>query len=72
MKVAVDLKAMSIPEKMELLQAVWDDLLQSEADLKSPDWHGDVLREREERVRTGQETFIDWEVAKAQLKRELK
>jgi hypothetical protein len=72
MKVAVDLKAMSVPEKMELLQAVWDDLSESEAELQSPGWHGDVLREREERVQSGQEQFIDWEVAKAQLKRELK
>jgi hypothetical protein len=72
MKVAVDLKAMSVPEKMELLQAVWDDLLQAESELQSPDWHGEVLRERDERVNSGQEKFIDWEDAKAELKRELK
>ena len=72
MKVAVDLKAMSIPEKVELLQAVWEDLLQSESELQSPDWHGDVLRERDERVNSGREKFVDWEEVKAQLRRELK
>jgi len=36
-----------------------------------PAWHADVLRERQEAVKSGKETFIDWEQAKKQLRKRL-
>ena len=69
MKVAVDLKAMSVPEKMELIQAVWDDLLNSGSEPESPNWRGELLRRREERVKNGRESFVDWESAKAEMRK---
>ena len=44
----------------------------TEFHFNSPEWHWDVLRERQEAVKSGRETFIDWEVAKAQLRARLK
>jgi hypothetical protein len=43
----------------------------SETDIQSPSWHKQVLEEREERIRSGQETFIDWEKAKRELRAHL-
>jgi hypothetical protein len=36
-----------------------------------PAWHGDVLRDREENIKTGRESFMDWEAAKKQLRERL-
>jgi hypothetical protein len=38
----------------------------------SPTWHGEILAERERLISTGQETYIDWEKAKQQLRAELR
>lgn len=70
MKVAIDLKAMTVAEKLELMEAIWADLDKEE--IPSPAWHGDVLREREERLRRGEEKPIAWETAKRELLRDLK
>ena len=44
----------------------------NEQQLESPAWHEQALKERDERVRSGQETFVDWESAKQQLRDRLK
>lgn len=36
--------------------------------LESPAWHEDVLRDREAKIKSGKETFMDWEIAKKQLR----
>jgi len=51
---------------------LWADLSRDEAQFESPAWHGDVLRERVEAVKSGKETFMDWETAKKQLREKLK
>ena len=30
----------------------------------SPDWHGEILNEREKAVADGKDRFVDWETAK--------
>ncbi len=39
----------------------------NDAQLESPAWHEDVLRDREAKIRSGTETFMDWETVKKQL-----
>ncbi len=69
MSATVDLEQMSTPDKLRLMEALWSDL--SRDNLASPDWHGEVLAERERLTASGEETFIDWEEAKRQLRKEL-
>jgi Putative addiction module component len=42
-----------------------------ESQIKSPEWHGNVLRERAEAVKSGKEIFPDWETVKKQLRKKL-
>ena len=51
------------------MEAIWADLSKAEADVESPPWHGDVLRETEARVAAGQERIADWETAKLELRK---
>jgi hypothetical protein len=50
---------------MELL---WAELSRDEAELESPPWHADALRETAEHRARGEETLLDWEQAKEKLR----
>ena len=54
------------------MEELWADLSRNEPEFQSPTWHEDYLREREQAVRSGKETFIDWDEAKKQLRDKLK
>ncbi|HET6892680.1 MAG TPA: addiction module protein [Pyrinomonadaceae bacterium] len=59
---------MTTEEKLQAMEALWVDLTANENEFESPAWHAQVLQEREERIKAGQESFIDWEIAKEQLR----
>jgi hypothetical protein len=56
-------------EKLKLMEALWADLSRDGAELESPAWHADALRESAERVACGEEKILSWEQAKAKLRR---
>ena len=62
---------MSVPEKIRLMEDLWRDLSRNEGDVVSPEWHGAVLAERERKLANGEETLMDWETAKCQLRTKL-
>ena len=68
----IDLKKLSTPEKFRLMDALWQDLMYNNAEIASPAWHGDILRERERMIATGDEAYVDWKTAKQKLGKELK
>jgi len=72
MAVTLPIGRMSREDKLRAMEALWADLSRNEREIESPVWHEQVLREREQRVRSGQESFIDWETAKQQLRDRLK
>jgi len=72
MDITLPLDQMTLAEKLRVMEDLWADLSRNEQQLESPPWHGQVLTDRDERVRSGQETFINWEAAKQQLRDRLK
>ena len=68
MPIELDLGKMTVTQKLQMLEAIWDDLSQSPTDVPSPDWHGDILAKRIEAVEEEQSTFQDWEEAKKELR----
>jgi len=69
---AIDLHEMTTPDKLRLMEALWQDLSTNESEVASPEWHGDVLAERDRLIASGEESFIDWDIAKRQLREELR
>ena len=67
----IDLRQMSLPDKLRLMEELWHDLSKNERDLASPEWHGAVLAERERKLAKGEDTLLDWETAKRQLRAKL-
>ena len=69
MNVTLPLDRMTTAEKLSAMEALWQDLSRNADQFESPAWHGEILREREKRVEEGQETYVDWESAKAELRK---
>ena len=66
------LNEMSLEEKLQAMEALWDDLSREPDRIESPSWHEDVLKETERRVESGEATFSDWENAKISVRDRLK
>jgi hypothetical protein len=69
MKLPLD--TMTVEEKLQAMEELWDDLCHTPDDIPSPAWHGEVLREREEAVARGDEVPEDWESAKRSMRRSI-
>jgi hypothetical protein len=67
----LDLQTMSTAQKLQLMEEIWEDLSAKQPDVASPAWHADILAERDRLIDSGEESFIDWEIAKKQLRAEL-
>lgn len=69
MQAVPDLRCMTVPEKLRMMESLWDDLCRSEEAIPVPDWHKAVLDDRERQVAEGQATFVDWEEARQRIAR---
>jgi len=67
MQVTLPLEKMSIEEKIQTMESLWDDLCKKADRLSSPAWHKDILQEREEMIKNGDDEFVDWEQAKKDI-----
>ena len=65
---AIEIQQLPRQEKLKLMEMLWVELSRDEAELESPPWHADALRETAERRARGEETLLDWELAKEKLR----
>ena len=68
MSVHLPLKDMTLQEKLEAMEALWQDLAGGAEPVESPDWHKETLDGRRQRVAEGQAHFADWETAKSAVR----
>jgi len=68
----LNLKEMTTEEKLQAMEMLWDDLCHNIPESLSPQWHADVLKEREGRIKEGKEGFRDWDEAKVRIRESLK
>ena len=65
---ALPLDKMSVAEKIQAMESLWDDLCSKADAVTSPAWHEDVLKERDAMKQRGEEGFEDWDAAKRNIK----
>lgn len=53
-----EIKKMSIAERLQIMEALWDSLLDEESEMESPGWHEDILEERKRKIKEGKAEFI--------------
>jgi hypothetical protein len=69
MPVTLPLSDLTVSEKLQLMEALWEDLSRNADALKSPEWHRDVLEDREQRIASGEARFSDWDKAKDDIRK---
>jgi predicted nucleotidyltransferase len=68
-RVDLPLSELSLAQKLDLMEAIWDDLTKHEKILESPYWHEPILKDREEALSAGKATVSNWEEAKDRIRR---
>ena len=66
MSTVLDIDQMTLEEKLRAMEALWDDLCRKDA-VPVPQWHKDILDERERQVEEGKAEFSDWDIAKRRI-----
>lgn len=72
MSTILPLDKMTIEQKMQALEELTIDLHRNEALIPVPDWHLEILREREQLVKEGQAEFVDLEIFKKLVDEDIK
>jgi putative addiction module component (TIGR02574 family) len=65
---ALEIKKMSRIERLQAIEALWDSLIDEDSEIKSPEWHRDVLEERKRKIESGKAEFISLEKLRASRK----
>ncbi|MGQ0522601.1 MAG: addiction module protein [Betaproteobacteria bacterium] len=62
------LDKMSVEEKIQAMESLWEDLCGRAGGVASPAWHEDVLAERDAAHKRGEDAFQDWDQAKSNIR----
>lgn len=65
---ALDIKKMSVIERLQTMEAIWDSLLHEDADIDSPEWHHNILDERKRSIENGNAKFMSLDELKSMPK----
>jgi len=69
MSITLQIEKMTRDEKLQAMEALWDDLAKNGSDVISPEWHEAALKETEARYLAGQEGVSEWDDAKKELRK---
>ncbi len=62
-----EIRQLSLHEKLQMMEALWEEIARKEEQVEIPQWHKDLLDERERLIQEGKAKFIDWETAKNEI-----
>ena len=65
---SLPLQKMSVSEKIEVIERVWESLRDEEGKFESPAWHGELLAARQTRHAEGKTAFSAWPEAKERIR----
>ena len=62
------IEEMTPGQRAELLEELWKVMSRRPEDIEVPDWHLQILEERERALAKGETEFVDWEDAKMYIR----
>ncbi len=71
MPITLPLQTMSVEEKIQVMESIWDDLCGTAGSTLTPDWHGSILTARKAAIAAGEDQILDWETAKKKISEDL-
>ena len=60
-----EISKMSILERLQTMEALWDSLTREPTGIKSPKWHEKTLSDRKEKIDSGNANFMSLEELKS-------
>jgi len=60
-----EISKMSVLERLQTMEALWDSLTREPSGIKSPKWHEEILSDRKEKIESGNANFISLEELKS-------
>ena len=67
MKQEIQLEKMTISEKLDTMEKLWESLRNEPEEIPSPQWHKTILEKRHKEVQKNPNKFTDFEEAKKAL-----
>ncbi len=64
-----EISEMSVLERLQTMEALWGSLINEADEIKSPEWHKNVLSDRKEKIEAGHGKFISLEEVKLKNKK---
>jgi len=64
---SLDIEQLSVPQRLDLITAIWDSITEEDESLPVPDWHREELERRV--ASRGSKPSLTWEEVKARLRR---
>ncbi|PIU84564.1 MAG: cysteine methyltransferase [Deltaproteobacteria bacterium CG06_land_8_20_14_3_00_44_19] len=61
----IEIMKMSVVERLQAMESLWDSLLNEESEIESPEWHRDIIEERKRKIENGKAEFISLKELKA-------
>ncbi len=62
-----EIKNLPLNEKLQIMEALWEDLRSRTEGIPVPDWHKSLLDSRRKAVEEGREAIHDWDQVKNAL-----
>ncbi len=70
-RIQLSFEKYSQEQKFDLVERLWNNLLQNEDEIESPNWHEPILAKRRAELDSGQAKTLDWtDELKAEIKKE--
>jgi hypothetical protein len=64
-----EIEKMTLPERLETMELLWASIVRDASSVTSPEWHGEVLAGRLEKVARGEGVFLSLDEVKRRLGR---
>jgi len=61
------IEKMSVTERLQAIDQLWDSLTRDSDEIPSPDWHQDVLADRKARAQRGEAKFLTLDQLRSRL-----
>jgi putative addiction module component (TIGR02574 family) len=65
---SAELEKMSVTERLQAMDQLWDSLNRCGEEIPSPDWHQDVLADRKARAQRGDAKFLTLDQLRSRLR----
>jgi putative addiction module component (TIGR02574 family) len=72
MTVSLPLEQMTILDKIAAMEKLWDELCRDPESIRSPDWHENILKSREQAIKEGRSQFASIDSAKKRIREQVK